>query len=148
MSHGLTALVSFTGGKVISDSLQVPVNFGPIEQASETGYQNGLYNRAAERSVDASDVSKRAVVSLLYELPFGKHPGFASKLIGGWQLNTIGIMQTGIPLLIRGANNLRANRPNSTGVSAKLDNPTRDRWFDTTQFVNPPDYTFGNAPAR
>ena len=54
-------------------------------------------------------MSKRAVVSLLYELPFGKHPGFASKVIGGWQLNTIGIMQTGIPLLIRGANNMNVS---------------------------------------
>ena len=68
--HG--ALFSFTGGKVISDSLQIPVNFGPIEQASETNYQNGLYNRAAERSVDPADVSKRAVVSLLYEFPSGR----------------------------------------------------------------------------
>jgi hypothetical protein len=144
MSHGFTALFSFTGGKVISNSLQTPVNFGPIEQASVTNYQNA-YNRAAERSVDPADVSKRAVVSLLYELPFGRGSGPLSKVIGGWQLNTIGVMQSGIPLLIRGASNLRADRPDSTGVSAKLDSPTRDRWFDTSQFVNPVNFTFGNV---
>lgn len=144
MSHGFTALFSFTGGKLISDSLQTPVNFGPIEQASVTNYQNA-YNRAAERSVDPADVSRRAVVSLLYELPFGRGAGLWNRLAGGWQLNTIGVMQSGIPLLIRGASNFRADRPDSTGVSAKLDNPTRDRWFDTTQFVNPVNYTFGNV---
>jgi hypothetical protein len=53
-------------------------------------------------------------------------------------------MQGGLPLVVRGANNFLANRPNSTGVSAKLDNPTAARWFDTTQFVNPPNFTFGN----
>ncbi|MBC8167262.1 MAG: hypothetical protein H7Y20_15500, partial [Bryobacteraceae bacterium] len=144
MARGLTALFSFTGGKVMSDSIQTPVNFGPIEQASVVGYQNG-YNRAAERSIDPADVSRRAVISLLYELPFGRGSGLVNKLIGGWQANTIGVMQGGIPLLIRGASNLRADRPDSTGVSPKLDNPTRDRWFDTTQFVNPVPYTFGNV---
>ena len=144
LSKGLTFLVSFTGGKIISDSLQTPVNFGPIEQASVTGYQNGKYNRAAERSVDPSDVSKRATVSAIYELPFGKGQQGWNRIIGGWQVNTIGIMQTGLPLLVSGANNQRASRPDSTGVSAKLENPTAQRWFDTTQFVNPTPFTFGN----
>jgi hypothetical protein len=54
-------------------------------------------------------------------------------------------MQTGIPLNVTGANNQRASRPDSTGVSAKLDNPTAARWFDTTQFVNPAPFTFGNV---
>ncbi len=146
LSQGLALLVSFTGGKVISDSIQTPVNFGPIEQASVTGYQNGKFNRAAERSVDPSDVSKRATVSGVYELPFGRsQQGLTSRIIGGWQVNTIGIMQTGIPLLIGGANNQRATRPDSTGKPAKLDERTAQRWFDTTQFVNPAPFTFGNV---
>ncbi len=145
MSKGLVLLFSFTGGKVISDSLQTPVNFGPIEQASVTGYQNGKFNRAAERSVDPSDVSKRATISAVYELPFGKGNGVMNRIIGGWQVNTIGIMQTGLPLLIGGANNQRATRPDSTGKSAQLENPTAQRWFDTTQFVNPAPFTFGNV---
>ena len=144
LSHGLTGLASFTGGKVISDSIATPVNFGPIEQASVIGYQNGKYNRAAERSVDPSDVAQRATVSFVYELPFGKGQARFNRVIGGWQVNTIGVMQTGIPLVITGANNQRATRPDSTGKSAQLDNPTAARWFDTTQFVNPPAFTFGN----
>ena len=145
-SRGLTFLASFTGGKVISDSLASPVNFGgTLEQANQIAYQNGKYNRRAERSVDPTDVSQRAVISALYELPFGKGSGLVNRLIGGWQLNTIGVMQTGLPIVITGANNNRATRPDSTGVTAKLDNPTAARWFDTTQFVNPASYTFGNV---
>jgi hypothetical protein len=53
-------------------------------------------------------------------------------------------MQTGIPLVIRGANNFQANRPNATGQSVKIDNPTAQRWFNTDAFVNPPNFTFGN----
>jgi hypothetical protein len=145
MSRGLTFLFSYTAGKVISDSLATPVNFGPIEQASIIGYQNGKFNRRAERSLDPTDVSQRATVSLLYELPFGRGQQGWNRLIGGWQINTIGIMQTGIPLNVTGANNQRANRPDSTGVSAELDNGTAQRWFDTTQFINPALFTFGNV---
>ena len=87
--------------------------------------------------MEPADVSQRAVISVLYELPFAKGAGALHRIAGGWQLNTIGVMQTGIPLLIRGASNNLADRPDSSGKSAKLDNPNRDRWFDTTQFINP-----------
>lgn len=144
MSKGFTMLVSFTGGKVISDSLANPVNFGAVEQVNQINYQDGKYNRKLERSVDPTDVSRRVVVSFLYELPFGKGSGLASKLIGGWQLNSIGIMQTGLPVVITGANNFLATRPSSTGTSASLNGGgTAQRWFDTDQFINPPDYTYG-----
>ncbi|MDX2270083.1 MAG: hypothetical protein NW208_18415 [Bryobacter sp.] len=70
-----------------------------------------------------------------------------NKLVGGWQVNLISVMQTGIPLTVRGASNNAADRPNSTGVSAKLpsDQRSADRWFDTRQFVNPPAFTLGNV---
>jgi len=151
MANGLLVNLAFTGGKKLSDSTLVPVDFGPIEQVTENGYQDGLYNRQLNKSVDPGDVSKRAVVSALYELPFGPGKrwspdnGFLQRLVGGWQLNTIGVMQTGIPLIVRGASNFAANRPSSTGVSAKLDNPTRERWFNTDAFVNPPDFVLGNV---
>src|SRR5262245_14238583 len=90
-------------------------------------------------SLSSDDVSSRAVVSVLYELPFGRGHRY-----GGWQVNTIGAMQKGLPLILRGASNFLSDRPNSTGKSAKLDNPTRDGWFDTNQFINPPDFTYGN----
>lgn len=154
-ASGFLMLFAYTAGKKTSDSTLLPVNFGlpgySIEGALENGFQDAYYNRQVNKSVDPADVSQRAVLSLLYELPFGTGRGWtpgnvvARKLLSGWQLNTIGVMQTGIPLAIRGANNFQANRPNSTGQSAKLDNPTRERWFDTTAFVNPPNFTFGNV---
>ena len=146
MAQGLLVHFAFTGGKRMSDGMNVPVNFGPVEQTNERVFQNGLFDRQANKSVDPTDVSQRGVLSLLYELPFGKSGSPAlRKIIGGWQINSIGVMQTGIPLIIRGASNFQANRPNSTGESAKLSNPTQERWFNTDAFVNPPDFTFGNV---
>ena len=145
LKDGLLLNFAFTGGKKISDSTQVPVDFGAVEQTNENSYQDGLFDRQIQRSIDPTDVAKRAVLSLLYELPFGRGgSGGLNKLIGGWQINSIGTIQDGLPLIIRGASNFQANRPNSTGRSAKLSNPTATRWFDTEQFVNPPDFTFGD----
>jgi hypothetical protein len=154
MSHGLLVNFAYTAGKRMSDSNLTPVDFGSVapEQINENGFQDGLYNRQPNKSLDPADVSQRLVSSLLYELPFGRGKMFAptngvvSRLVGGWQVNMISVMQTGIPLTVTGANNQQANRPNSTGISAALprDERTQYRWFDTSQFVNPPDFTFGN----
>ena len=153
LAQGLLVHAAFTGGKRISDSLANPVNFGPVEQVNENGFQNAQYDRARERSIDPADVSRRLVISSVYELPFGPGRRFdpsnavLRKVVGGWQLNVIGVMQNGVPLTVRGANNFQADRPNSTGLSAELprDERTRDRWFDTRQFINPPNFTFGNV---
>ncbi|MFN7936216.1 MAG: carboxypeptidase regulatory-like domain-containing protein [Bryobacteraceae bacterium] len=151
LSSGFAFLGSYTFSKLISDSAIVPVNFGSVEVGSDNGYQNGKYDRRAERSVDPTDVSNRLVMSGIYELPFGKGKRYASGgglsnvIVGNWQLNVIGTIQSGLPLVIRGANNFLANRPDSTGQSAKLDNPTPERWFDTRAFVNPVNFTFGNV---
>lgn len=148
LSSGFSLLLSYTNGKLLSDSIRTTA-IGS-EAGGASGYQNGKFDRAAEWSIDPTDVSQRIVISGLYELPFGRGKRWSStnsvldQVIRGWQLNLINTMQTGNPLSVRGANNFAANRPNSTGVSAKLENRTPARWFDTTQFVNPPNFTFGN----
>jgi hypothetical protein len=151
---GLTFLSSFTFGKLISNAI-LGANFGSgLEGVSVGGNQDGKFNRELDRAIDGTDSAKRFVTSGVYELPFGKNKrffsntnSFANVLIGGWQVNGIVVLQDGLPLVVRGANNNAANRPNSTGVSAELpaDQRTRLRWFDTSQFVNPPQWTFGNV---
>ena len=68
---------------------------------------------------------------------------FLDAVIGGWQVDSIVAMQTGVPIVVTGANNL-ATRPNSTGQSAKLSDPTATEWFNTSAFINPATYTYGN----
>lgn len=147
MANGLLLDVAFTGGKRMSDSAVVPVDFGPIEQVNEGGFQDGLYNRRVNRSVDPADVSRRLVVNVLYEIPFRSQNPFLSRLLGGWQVNMISVLQTGTPLTVRGASNFAADRPNSTGKSANLPSGERSvtRWFDTAQFINPPVFELGNV---
>lgn len=157
-SSGFAVLASYTFAKLISDSIYNGLNFIASEGANEYGYQNGLYNRRAERAEDPSNVPHRLVVSGLYELPIGRgrkfnvQNGVLDALVGGWQLNTITTLVAGTPLLVRGANNGLANRPDWVG-SLELPggfvdaNPQRGvQWFNTAAFLNPALYTFGNTP--
>ncbi|WP_321474244.1 carboxypeptidase regulatory-like domain-containing protein [uncultured Paludibaculum sp.] len=152
-SQGLVLLGSFTFGKLIGDSMKANTFADGFREQVNYGisYQNGRYDRSLERAVDPTDSAKRFVISGVYELPFGqgkrlgpKH-GMLGAMASGWQGNGVLTLQDGLPLVIRGASNFLADRPNSTGTSARLDNPTITKWFDTTAFVNPPDYTFGNV---
>src|SRR5581483_3668795 len=105
-SHGFTLLASYTFAKLISDSIYNPLNFVGTEGGNEYGYQNGLYNRRAERAEDPSNVPHRFVLSGLFEVPVGKgrrldvQNGLLNTLIGGWQFNTITTIVAGTPLVV------------------------------------------------
>jgi hypothetical protein len=149
-ARGLTLLASYTNAKLISDNEASPLAFvGAIN--NNPGYQEGKFNRRVERSVDPTDISQALVISTAYELPFGPDKAvrienrFLSAVLGNWNLSGILTAQGGLPLVIRGASNFLADRPNSTGVSAGISNPNRAHWFNTAAFVNPPIYTYGNV---
>ncbi|MBL8223526.1 MAG: hypothetical protein JNL62_30115, partial [Bryobacterales bacterium] len=141
-AQGFSLMASYTNGKLIDDlAAGVSSGFTGLNQGVQ-GTQT-YYNRRVERSLSPGDVSQRLVVSYVWEVPFLK----GNPILGGWQLSGSSTMNTGAPLAIRGAQNFAADRPNSTGQSAKLtgDQRSADRWFDTSAFTLPPLYTFGNV---
>jgi len=147
---GLTFLASYTDAKLITDNEASPLAFvGSIN--NNPAYQAGKFNRRIERAVDPTDIAQALVISSAYELPFGRgkrvpiQNRIFNAVLGNWNLSGILTLQGGLPLVIRGASNFLADRPNSTGVSAKLSDPTRYAWFNTAAFVNPPNYTYGNV---
>lgn len=158
-SSGFVLLSSYTFSKSISNGVAGSANnAGTLqvqEPASQTSpgevYQDGLYDLRASRSIDSNDTPYRWVTSLVYQLPFGTGKrwkpanAFLNTFVSGWELNSVLSFEGGLPLLITGANNFIATRPNSTGVSANLANPTIQEWFNTMAFVNPPNWTFGNV---
>ena len=70
-----------------------------MEQTGITGYQDGLYNRSIERSIDPTNVPQRLAISSVYELPFGKGKLFniqnniLNSIAGGWQAQAIMTLQ-------------------------------------------------------
>ncbi|MCL5742806.1 MAG: carboxypeptidase regulatory-like domain-containing protein, partial [Acidobacteria bacterium] len=154
-SHGFSALLSYTNGKLIDDGAPNRISFfGPVPNFQDNN------NRQPERSISSQEISQRLSLAYTLELPFGPGKVFfsgsnpvLSRLASGWQINGIHSFQTGIPLaLVTGVNNTSSfgggSRPNSTGKSAKLSGPVSqrlDRYFDVNQFTLPDAYTFGNV---
>jgi hypothetical protein len=114
-----------------------------------------LYDRSIEKAIDSDDVSQRLVVSGVAEIPVGRgRPlgGDMSKvldaIVGGWQMNGIGTMQSGLPLSVRGSNNFTGIPFPDVIADPTLDSGERsaNRWFNTDVFRNPANFTIGNAP--
>ena len=155
LSHGVSFLVSYTTGKLISDTNteQSPIG-GNQTIANPT--QN-FYDLKAERSLSEIDVAQSMVFSFVGNLPFGtSEPFFAgvhglpAKLIGGWQVNGIFTAHSGFPLGITTAIPHGGNRPNSNGMNANLstDRPDGEKvaeWFNIDDFLQPDPFTFGNV---
>jgi hypothetical protein len=154
--RGLHFLASYTTPKQIDDGAP---GARIAWLGDEPNFQNHN-NRRAERSLNSHLASQRFTVAAGWELPIGRGKALASglspladKFLGGWQINWISAIQTGIPLALTTAvNNTNSygggSRPNSVGRSAKLSGPTRarlDRYFDTSAFTQPEPFSFGNV---
>jgi outer membrane receptor protein involved in Fe transport len=149
-SRGLSFLLSYTAGKLINDAFSdAGANGGGND------FRLGRFNRRLERAIDQDDVSQRMVISGVYELPFGKGKrflgqarGVVEQVVGGWQINSVTTLQSGVPLQVRGANNFTGiNWPNYV-CDAYLPPGERSvtRWFNTDCFENPANWTLGNVP--
>jgi len=112
----------------------------PLYYDPQADYGNSLQD---ERNVFSS--------SILYKLPFGRGQEFGSKVnyftnlvIGGWQVNIIGRMNTGTPvdLSVSGQNN--GDRPDR--VKPISYPKTLTEWFDTSAFAKPPTATPNGIP--
>ena len=144
MSRGLSFLMAYTGAKLLDDG----ANSGQVRPgAAVTTTVQNWSNFRAERSKSSQDVPQRMVLSVLWEVPFGKTgSALARHAIGGWQLNAIQTIESGTPIALAATVVGGGNRPNVVpGQQAKLDNPTIDRWFNTEAFSNPAGYTYGNV---
>jgi hypothetical protein len=154
--RGGTILGSYTWSKLISDTDTLT---GWLEAGGGAGGVQDNYNIRAERSLALYDTPHRAVISYIYDLPFGKGQPFASnvtgvagKLVSGWGVNGVTTFQSGNPLPISVASNTigfgAGQRPNRTGIPAAVDGSAQSRlngWFNTAAFSLPPAFTFGNA---
>lgn len=146
-SEGGTMVAAYTWSKLIAD--------GGDNAWDAAGFRN--FNcRACERSISPYHYPHRLVVTSTYELPFGKGKrfgtqwnGFMNAVLGQWQVNGVMTLSSGSPLQMLTTGNTSfsfggGQRPDSTGQDARLDNPTLNRWFDTSAFRLPAQYTFGN----
>ncbi|MFN7928743.1 MAG: TonB-dependent receptor [Blastocatellia bacterium] len=151
-SNGLTFNSTYTWAKNLND------NGGP-NSTSLTGETGGgraadLYNRHAEYGDDYATRRHRSITTLVYDLPIGTRRKFANHIhpvanavIGGWQLSTIFLAQTGPYMTPAIGSNVVDPSGTGSGLSrtqhpdriadGNLSNPTRDLWLDVNAFVCP-----------
>jgi hypothetical protein len=111
--HGFQIMGAYTWSKSI--------DFGGSYAAQvQTGSSQGTNfwdpnNRGLDRSVSAFDQTQRAVISYVWEPPFGKGRPFlantpvVSQIVGGWRVGGISTFSSGFPL---GIANTGFGRPN------------------------------------
>ena len=148
MSSNTNLMFGYTWAHGIDD---VGTEFG-----GGSGTPQDIRNRRADRGNSSFDIRHRATLSVTHRLPFGKGQMWMKKgraadlIIGGWQVNGLAIMQTGLPFTLghAGANTGGAggSRPDYLrNPEIPSDQRTLERWFDPTAFLTPAIFTFGNV---
>ncbi|MGH9659006.1 MAG: hypothetical protein ACRD96_10715, partial [Bryobacteraceae bacterium] len=143
-SAGFSLLLAYTKSKLIDDG----TNSAQVRPGGTfTTLPQNWNNLRAERSKSAEDVPQRAVLTALWDLPFGKTgSALARNALGGWQINVSQTMESGTPIALSSPVTGGGNRPNvAAGAQTRVDAPTLSRWFNTQAFLNPAGYTYGNV---
>lgn len=155
-SKGMTFLTTWTWSRNLDASSGGAAN---NLNGGNVGPQDA-YNMAAEYSLSNIHSPHRWATALTYELPFGKGKSMLNSskaldyIVGGWSINSVGVMQTGFPLQIRQNSNnnsvifAASQRPNATGVDPATSGSLTDRidnYLNPAAFSQAAPYTFGNV---
>ena len=141
-SNGLTYIAAFTFSKLIN--------------TGENGYRDPLNNRNLDRGISLDSAPYRFTFAPVYELPFGRGRKFniqsraLDAAVGGWEVSALVTLQAGFPLnpgnSIDTCNCGSATYPNvSRDPNLSKSERTEGRWFDTSAFSQPAQWTIGNA---
>ncbi|HWA95335.1 MAG TPA: carboxypeptidase regulatory-like domain-containing protein [Terracidiphilus sp.] len=152
LSHGFTTLGTFTWGKIITDDAAPPLGF--IGYHGVGGPQD-WHNLQLEHSLSSQDVKFQFNWQASYDLPMGEGRalnlnGFANQMLGGWTVNSIVYLSSGVPIAApNGTGNPYFNqRVDMTCDPGKGASHTPDQWFNYTCFAQPAsNFVPGTAPA-
>lgn len=144
-SRGLQFLAGYTWAK----SLDTASSWGGL--GSENFLPQDPTRWDLEKARSAHDLRQRFTLSYLYQLPFRFNNKPVDFILGGWQTSGILSLQTGFPFTVLVGGDLpnigasgSNTRPNVV-ADWRVDEPTIDRWFNSSAFTQPAPYTYGNA---
>jgi hypothetical protein len=130
-SKGLAYGINYTFSKSLS-------NF--VDNLTGSALPQNAYNYSAERSYSPFDQSNRFVANAIYRLPIGKgglilnNDSIASRLIGGWQVNGILTLESGIPFTVT-APDESATGPDHASYASCAGNPYTGATTNPTQIA-------------
>jgi hypothetical protein len=148
-SAGLSFVTSFTYGRAIDFQNQA---LDACDGCGSGDNVQNSYNRNVQRGPSDNNVPWRLAIGGTWQLPFGKgHTvlahGLGAKLAGSWEVSGVYSVQSGLPfttnLSFDNANAGTTSYPNRV-CNGNISNHSLASWFDTSCFVAPPSYQFGN----
>jgi Carboxypeptidase regulatory-like domain len=162
-NHGLALLFGYTHSRLIDDASSVFSTTVLSSPNSSSLIAADTFRPLLERDASSGDMPNVTTFSCIYDLPAGRGhqfapTGLANTLIGGWTLNSILSLQSGMPVTITQATNNNAfagfalQRPNLVGkpnLASNLRTPAH--YFNTSAFTTAPQFVLGTAsrnPAR
>ncbi|MCC6588099.1 MAG: carboxypeptidase regulatory-like domain-containing protein [Bryobacterales bacterium] len=144
--HGLTMINSYTWSKSIDTGTEIRAG-GTAQQTINNWNLDG-----ENRGRSTFDARQRFVSSAIYEIPFGPGRKFGNTknaltyIAGGWQINGILSLQTGLPFTVySGVDTANSGvgsviRPDAViGVDPKPASQTADAWFNPAAYRLAPD---------
>jgi hypothetical protein len=157
LSHGLYVLFAYTHSKLIDDASSVFSSTVLSSPNTSSLIAADSYTPRLERDSSLGDMPNVTSAAITYDLPAGRNHSFASHgiaatALGGWAVNIITSLQSGMPLAVTQATNANAfagfsiERPNIVG-QPKL-NPadrTPQRFFNTAAFAAAAPFAIGDA---
>jgi hypothetical protein len=167
-THGLAFDANYTWGKALSDITGFSAEGGGRSWSDA----DPTRIRQIEYGVAENDIANRFALSLNYAIPYGKEfTGFKKAVLGGYQVNTIAVWQSGKPFdIVNGGSGIDAtpnpnnptgppdgfsnratpqnsggpDRPNMVG-NPHVGHPTLSQYFNPAAFAPQPIGTVGNT---
>jgi hypothetical protein len=152
LNHSLSFLFSYTHSKLIDDASSVFSSTVLSSPNTSSLVAADTYRPYLERDSSSGDMPNVWAISAVYALPRYTGHGVATALLGGWTLNAIVSLQSGMPVAVTQATNTNAfagvvlQRPNLVASPALPSSQrTPAKFFNTAAFATAPQFTFGNA---
>lgn len=162
-SHGLTFDFAYTHSRLIDDASAVFSTTVLSSPNSNSLIAADTFRPWLERDVSSGDMPNVTAFSAVYSIPSGRghclfSSGIGNAVLGGWWLNSILTVQSGMPVTITQATNNNSfagfalQRPNLVGEpNLPPARRTPARFINTAAFQTAPQFTIGTAsrnPAR
>jgi hypothetical protein len=156
-SRGVSFLFAYTHSKLIDDASSVFSSTVLSSPNSSSLIAADTFRPYLERDSSNGDMPNVTSFSGIYDLPAGRGNQFASTgvgnvLLGGWSLNTILSLQSGMPVTVTQATNNNSfagfalQRPNIVGnPNLPASQRTPAHYFNTAAFANAPQFVLGTA---
>jgi hypothetical protein len=148
LSGGLNFGLSYTYASYLSDA-------GDINGGGNSDIQNSACLRC-NYGPTPDDYHHVLVFNHVYDLPFGHNRKYLNSgplayIVGGWNLSGVWSIHSGSPFTVVYGSTVSnssgggTQRPNRIASGRLSSGQTLNHWFDTSAFVAPALYTFGNS---